>query len=97
MLLNPASQIAPADQTSLVIVGSVIGSTRVGNIDCDHRDVGFPILRRYDGSNLFVSLELDGEIHFFTYQQTGIALCNLGAIAIIDADQFDTFGSSGPL
>src|SRR6266568_4771816 len=97
MLFDPAPKIAAADQAGLVVIRTVVSRSGMRNVDGDHGDMGFPILCGYDGSHFFIGLKLDREIDLFTHEQVGATLRDLGAITVVDTNQFDSLGHCSSL
>src|SRR4030095_4734559 len=91
LLPRPATEISTADETRLIVVRPVVGGTGMRNLDRDERDVGLAVFRRYDRCDLFVGLELDDQVDFFSYQHVGVALGHFRVVAIVDANQLNAF------
>ena len=97
MLLGPAPEVTAADQSGFVVVGAEVGRAGVRHLDRDERDVRFAVLGGDDRGDVLVGLELDDEVHFLAHEDVGVALRDLGAVAVVDADELDALGRRGPL
>ena len=97
IFLYPTAKIAAGDQTRFVIIGAVIGSAGMRNIDGDQGNAGFAILCRDNRSNLLIGLELDDQVHFFAHQQIGVVLRDLRVVAIVQRNQLNSFHRCGAL
>ncbi len=97
MLLGPAPEVTAADQSGFVVVGAEVGRAGMRHFDRNERDVRFPVLGGDDRGDVLVGLELDDEVHFLAHQDIGVALRDLGAVAVVDANELDTLGGGGPL
>ena len=85
VLLGPAAEMASADQAGLVVVGAEVGRARMGHFDRDERDAGLAVLRRDDRRDVLVGLELDDEVDLLAHEDVGVALRDLGVVAVVDA------------
>ena len=97
MLLRPSPQVPPADEAGLVVVGAEVGRARMGNLDRDERDVRFAVLGGDDRRHVLVGLELDHQIDLLAHEDVGVALRDLGAVAVVDRDELDALCGGGAL
>ena len=85
MLLRPAAEVPAADQPGLVVVGAEVGRARMRHLDRDQRNAGLAVLRRDDRRDVLVGLELDHEVDLLAHEHVGVALRDLGVVAVVDA------------
>ena len=86
-----------ADEAGLVVVGAEVGGAGVRHFDRDERNARVAVLRRDDRRDVLVGLELDDEIDFLAHQDVGVALRDLGVVAVVDADELDALRRRGAL
>ena len=60
------------------------------DLDRDQRDAGLAILRRDDRRDVLVGLELDHEVDLLAHEHVGVALRDLGVVAVVDRDELDS-------
>ena len=67
------------------------------HFDGDQRNPRLAVLRRDDRRDVLVGLELDHEVHLLAHEDVGVALRDLGVVAVVHADQLEPLRRGGAL
>src|SRR5262249_36057521 len=88
LLIGPATQMSAAKKSSLVIICSEVGGSRMRNVDGNHRNARLEEFLGDRRRNGLVRFEFDHQIDFLTSEMVCIAKRYLRIVAIVNDDQF---------